>query len=146
MRLRVLSEATVIRAVDGDTLLCRVVCPCCRVQSEQRVRIMGIDAPELTGGLAHMGEMAKAYLQQRLGGKVIALAIARTWPDKYGRILADVQIDGKRLSQELIKAGFAMPWDGKASTKPFPSKGPRSHMSEMSRAMFLQHLKIAPLE
>lgn len=107
---------------------------------------MRIDAPELRGMLAHLGEMARAYVQERTAGRTVQVAVTRTWPDKYGRVLGEVIIDGVNLSDELVTRGFAQPWNGRAATKPYKNGSWRSPMSTIN-ADALQHLlEIAPLE
>jgi len=37
--------------------------------------------------------------------------------DKYFRILAKVMADGKEVAQELVSAGFAVPYNGQGKKK-----------------------------
>jgi micrococcal nuclease len=81
------------------------------------VRLRGVDTPE-------SGGRAKCTLERNLAARATgftraAIAAARliefgapTW-DKYGgRIDAEVWVDGQRLSERLIAAGLARPYDG----------------------------------
>jgi endonuclease YncB( thermonuclease family) len=43
-------------------------------------------------------------------GKKIVLK--NVWRDKYFRLLATVEVDGKSVGDELIKAGLAVKYDG----------------------------------
>ena len=71
-------------AIDGDTLRC----------GRERVRIEGIDAPELQ---APGGQQARERLQQRLkGGEIV---IERRGHDKYGRSLGRLYVSGQRITQ-----------------------------------------------
>lgn len=116
MRAKMNSPGRVLRAIDGDTLLCHMMCPCCRVTSEQRVRLARIDAPELRGRDRAAAESAKRWLSDRLKGQHVLLSVTRQWPDKYGRVLAEVIHLGQNISNELMRAGHATPY-----TRPQPA-------------------------
>jgi hypothetical protein len=86
-------------AVDGDTLVC----------NRQKVRLTNVYAAELNqpGGSA-----AKRRLQAMVQGREVAL---RPYGhDRYGRLLAEVYINGRRIEQEDIgpRAGRGSTWHG----------------------------------
>jgi len=90
---------------DGDTITIR----------GERIRIMGLDTPELGRGArcASEGRMAIAArdeLRRLLRGAEITLR--RDGSDRYGRTLAYVYADGQDVAQALIAAGLARPYDG----------------------------------
>jgi hypothetical protein len=71
-------------AIDGDTLVC----------NRQKVRLTNVYAPELNqaGGVA-----AKRRLQALVQGREIFL---RSYGhDRYGRILAEAYVNGRRIEQ-----------------------------------------------
>jgi endonuclease YncB( thermonuclease family) len=74
-------------AVDGDTLVC----------NRQKVRLVNVDAAELTqaGGAA-----AKQRLQALVRNRVVTLK--PHGQDRYGRLLAEVYVDGRRIEQADI--------------------------------------------
>lgn len=78
------------------------------------VRVKGIDCPEMRDKdktIKERAQQAKQYTVKRLReGKVIWLKNIQR--DKYFRILADVEIDGKDLGKELIEKSLAKPYDG----------------------------------
>jgi micrococcal nuclease len=105
-----------VSVTDGDTIRSsiQVACPLCNVY----IRIRGIDTPE-SNYLAkcplekERGLAAKKYLQTMFEGKKEFMARNIAW-DKYGgRILGDVEIDGKKVADEMIKAGHAKPYSGR---------------------------------
>ncbi len=120
--------AWVVSVIDGDTLEVRV-----HIWLGQdlntRVRLAGIDAPELKGKCDRekdLARRARAYLLARLdpaGSGVGAGAGAgageiRLREVRYGkfagRVLARVEtLDGTDLGQGLIAAGLARPYDGR---------------------------------
>jgi endonuclease YncB( thermonuclease family) len=106
--------ADVIRTVDGDTFEARV-----HLASGQdvttRVRLRGIDAPELKAACAaelQMAEAATGALRDLLGqGEV---AIYNIGPDKYsGRVVADVATKRtSNVSAALISTGHVRSYNG----------------------------------
>jgi micrococcal nuclease len=106
-------QAVVERVVDGDTIEVRA-----RIWLGQsltvRVRIDGVDAPELEARCADERRMALAardYLVRRLMGAEIMLT--RVVYDKYGgRVRADVADATGDVGRGLLAAGLARPYRG----------------------------------
>ncbi|WP_448603607.1 thermonuclease family protein [Thermoleptolyngbya sp.] len=93
-------RATVISITDGDSFSVEMS------REKQRVRLCGIEAPEL----GHGGEEAKAELMQWIQpGTRVALDIIET--DRYGRIVAEAWIPMEPpeifLQEEMLKSGAA---------------------------------------
>ncbi|MEO5335303.1 MAG: thermonuclease family protein [Magnetospirillum sp. WYHS-4] len=108
-------EARVVRVMDGDTLLVRAR-PWVGVEVETRVRILGIDAPELHGACEEerrLAAKAKDLLEASVAGGPVFLHEVRD--DKYGgRVLARVATAaGTDCAQTLIGAGLARPYGGR---------------------------------
>ena len=104
----------VIRTVDGDTFEARVqVSP--GLDLNTRVRLRGIDAPELKASCPQelqMAEASSAALRGLLGeGEV---TISNIGPDKYsGRVVADVATRRTaNVSAALLAAGHARSYSG----------------------------------
>jgi micrococcal nuclease len=105
---------TVLRTVDGDTFEARVALPS-GTTITTRVRLRGIDAPELHARCADELRRAEAAADAldallREGGVVIS----NIGPDKYpGRIDADVATSRTpNVSAALLAGGFGRPYDG----------------------------------
>ncbi len=104
----------VIRVIDGDTIVVRAH-PWLGVFIETRVRLAGIDAPELRGRCdseTALAGRAKDRLAELLAGGVAHLDGVRH--DKYGgRVRARV-LDGAGtdVGAVLIAAGLARPYHG----------------------------------
>lgn len=107
MQARLLSLAECIRVIDGDTILARLTCPCCKITSEQRVRIARIDAPELKGPHRAAALAAKRHLAAAIEGKTISVAVRKAWPDRYGRVIAEVYLGSICMAEYMISAGHA---------------------------------------
>lgn len=94
---------------DGDTIRC----------GDERVRLIGIDAPELPGHCQHDRKCASgdalastAALQRLVAGRVIRLE--RHGRDHYGRTLAFARVGTADLSCAQLRGGFAIykpSWD-----------------------------------
>jgi endonuclease YncB( thermonuclease family) len=97
--------ATVIRSVDGDTVLARLLDG--RVE---KVRLLGVDTPEVVDPrkpVQCFGHEASAYTASRLVGRAVTLELDAEPRDKYGRLLAYVLVDGHRFDDELLARGYA---------------------------------------
>ena len=107
------TNSTQCVATDGDTLICG------GKTHRVRIRLNGIDAPELPGHCPASRVCApgdplasKRNLAALIAGKVV------TWrslgKDKYGRTLALPKADGLDLSCEQLRGGYAIyrkDWD-----------------------------------
>ena len=96
--------AAIKRVVDGDTLLAEVDCGfSCRM--EQRLRLRGIDAPELK---TVEGRRARAFLQSELA-RVDFVVVKTFRPDKYDRYLADVfYLPGEKDAGKVAAEGICI--------------------------------------
>ena len=87
--------------VDGDTL---------RVGGE-RVRLFGVDAPELSQmcgigtSKAACGQLAAQRLRSRVQGRV--LRCTRVDTDRYGRVVARCSVDGADVGRSIVETGWA---------------------------------------
>jgi len=93
--------------IDGDTIRC----------GAERIRLLGIDAPELHGCPPNRvcapgdGQASKRSLQAMMGGRI---SVQRVGHDRYGRTLAQVYVDGRNVACEQIRRGQAVyvaKWD-----------------------------------
>jgi micrococcal nuclease len=99
---------------DGDTI--RVSIHAWPAVAGERipVRLYGIDTPEMSDKRPRVYKLARSAKQfsvaQLRGAKRIELRQMRR--DKYFRLLAEVWVDGRNLSELLLKAGLAKPYFG----------------------------------
>lgn len=107
----VLLLVTLLSCYDGDT--CRFKD---KVDGEVLVvRIAGIDTPEIKGACdaeRRLARVARDLLLEQLKGKTVTLRV-RTWKDKYGRMLAAVEVGKLDVGRYLIDRGVARPWTGR---------------------------------
>jgi micrococcal nuclease len=107
------------RVIDGDTLDV-VIDLGFNLTIKQRIRLKGIDTPEITfvdKNNRHLGEAAKVYVLEWLEENP-KLRIKTYKDDKYGRILGElVSVStGQCLNDTLVKEGHAKLYDGGAKT------------------------------
>ena len=114
------------RVVDGDTVDVDIDLGFGIWQMNERVRIMGIDTPESRTRdkiEKKFGLAAKAKLKSLLGpNPVLQTTISKKGEDmkgKFGRVLGDFLVDGKKVTEIMCKAGHAVPYFGgsKADTQ-----------------------------
>ena len=107
-----------VAVTDGDTLRC----------NGQRVRIAGIDAPELAGSprctprrvreLATSKNPAQCDHAQAISSRDALRAFLARGPvmvepvgvDRYGRVLGRVSVNGRDVGQWLVRQGLAREW------------------------------------
>ncbi|WP_245574368.1 thermonuclease family protein [Desulfovirgula thermocuniculi] len=94
-------EATVTEVVDGDTVHVRL-----SGGREEKVRFIGVNAPEYTKEVEPYGKEATDYTKKHLLGKKVWLETDAQERDKYGRLLAYVWLSppqGRSPSAEEVR-------------------------------------------
>jgi micrococcal nuclease len=95
-------EAVVAQVADGDTVI---------LDTGQKVRLLGIDAPEMEReGLPadFLAHKAKQVLARLARGQRVRLEYDRLRYDRYGRTLAYLFLpDGTNLCREMVRQGLA---------------------------------------
>jgi micrococcal nuclease len=97
------AEAQRVRQViDGDTIT---------VSGVGVVRLLGVDAPEKTGGYRQSepyGDAATKFMRALVDGQVVRLEYDGPRTDQYNRTLAYVFLpDGRCANEAIIRGGFA---------------------------------------
>ena len=93
-------DTRVTRVIDGDTFI---------TNKGDRVRLIGVDAPELP---SLRGIESKMYLHELIDNKVVILerdGISDN-KDKYGRLLRYVYLNKKDVNLQMLKSGYAKPY------------------------------------
>lgn len=106
--------ATVVRVVDGDTLIVRAHIWIGQ-EVETNVRLAGVDAPEMHGRCDEektRARDARNFTERITSAGAVLLTDIR--PDKYGgRVDAKVHTaEGADVAAALIRAGLARAYDG----------------------------------
>jgi endonuclease YncB( thermonuclease family) len=104
---------------DGDTIRFNIHDVHPLIGKNISVRVMGVDTPEKNGKLPC--EKEKARIAQRFVENMLKNAkkieLRDIGKDKYFRVLAKVNVDGKDLGDLLIKNKLALPYGGGTKTR-----------------------------
>ncbi|MBI1812343.1 lamin tail domain-containing protein [Candidatus Peregrinibacteria bacterium] len=103
--------AHVTRVIDGDTFDVMISDPPVGVGARERVRLIGVDAPETVDPLKLLqpfGFEASNFLKDLLEGKEIELEFDTKIRDAYGRLLAYAALSGgDSAEKDLLEHGLA---------------------------------------
>jgi endonuclease YncB( thermonuclease family) len=99
------------RVVDGDTFIAKHIDD----SGEERIRMIGIDTPEISSGDCYAQE-AKSFLNSLIYGKYVWLTFDETCYDVYDRTLAYVHIgvqEADFVERQILWEGYApaFPWN-----------------------------------
>ena len=113
-----LASASVLRVTDGDTVVVRLA-----DGRSARVRLIGIDAPELypsdklqrdaersgqdPATIQALGRRAMTFTKQHLAGRHVELERDATAMDRYGRTLAYVWLGDALFNLVIVREGYA---------------------------------------
>ncbi|WP_082034261.1 thermonuclease family protein [Cohnella kolymensis] len=95
-----MEKATVARIVDGDTL---------ELGGGVKVRLIGVNTPEVHGKVQPYGKEASAFTKSALLGETILLFPDVSDTDRYGRQLRYVFVAGQDVmyNERLVREGYA---------------------------------------
>jgi micrococcal nuclease len=95
-------HARVVRVVDGDTIVLTEI---------GKVRLIGVDTPEVYGQQECFGREASAFARRELPpGREVSYRLGVESRDRYGRALAYVWLgDGRLFNELLARRGYAQP-------------------------------------
>lgn len=92
---------TVTKVIDGDTF---------QIETGQKVRFIGIDAPETVDprrSVGCFGKEASDHLKTLLLNKEVTLVKDVSETDSFRRLLRYVYLDNVFINEQLVKEGFA---------------------------------------
>jgi len=108
-------HARVTRVIDGDTVVCDIDQGMHDWKHDQRIRLFGINAPEIRGPQKEKGLKARSYMMQLMSYVHLSDIILQTHKDKtgkYGRWLGTLWIfkDGSwvNLNEAMVDGGHAV--------------------------------------
>lgn len=102
---------------DGDTMKV-VVDAGFGIFTKQTLRLHGINAPEMKGADKENGKITRDWLREKVykamedGGPGVSIKTYKDKKGKYGRLLADVFINGeeKSLNDQMLTEGLVIPF------------------------------------
>lgn len=115
-----LKEGIVIKVYDGDTITIVSKLPYDSSPLYKfSVRINNIDCPEIKGSNDNEKKCAK-IAKQRVSDLILnrRVELRNVGSEKYGRVLADVLIDGQDIGTMLINERLALGYNGGTKIRP----------------------------
>ena len=101
-------EATVVRLVDGDTVVLRGRGVGPLPADPTRVRVLLVDTPEVHSEQECFGQEASDRAAELLPeGAVVRVEADRDPVDRFGRALLHVWADGVNVGEALVREGYA---------------------------------------
>ena len=103
-------KAKVIKVTDGDTI---------RVEMEERnftfpIRFANIAAPELD---EDGGKESQSWLEDQILGEEVDIKLTKTRVEKWGRLLAEIELFGINMGQRSMDFGFSVPWESRGGSE-----------------------------
>lgn len=105
-------KATVTSVYDGDGVYDMVIDMGMNLFQKKEVRLYGVDTPELKLRERDAGMVVRDFVRSLISDKEVIIHTKKDEAGKYGRLLADIKIDGKDLAELLLAEGYAKPYDG----------------------------------
>jgi micrococcal nuclease len=94
-------SARVERVVDGDTVV---------LSGLGKARLIGVDTPEVYGGVECYGRAASRYAKRTLDGRRVRWRYDTERRDRYDRALVYLWLDdGRFFNSMLVREGYAQP-------------------------------------
>jgi len=108
-------EAVITDVYDGDTVTATVDLGFDHHMGNTKLRLLGIDTPELRGGTARNKKKAREardYLRSLILGNKVLIRTVRDTKGKYGRYLAIIFLrsTGCNVNLRMVEGGFAKPY------------------------------------
>ena len=109
-------KAHVTKVYDGDTITANVDLGMGVWLKDQKIRLFGLNAPELRGESRNEGIKARDFLRKLVLNKEVTLVTYKDEKGKWGRWLGDIFITDETgldicVNSVLIMRGFAKPYE-----------------------------------
>jgi micrococcal nuclease len=113
-----LYRAVVVRVIDGDTIDVDIDLGFYVWIKKQRIRLLGIDAPEVKGDTRPEGLAATEHLKAMIEGESIILRTVKgddggDRDDSFGRWLGTIYHDDMDVNAEMMRSGHAIPYESR---------------------------------
>lgn len=105
-------SAIVTEVYDGDTITADVDLGFKTWRHGEKLRLFGIDAPEVRGEERPEGLKSRDALRERILNKDVIICTIKDKTGKFGRYLAEIYLDDENINQWLIENNHAQPYEG----------------------------------
>jgi len=100
-------RAFVRRVYDGDTITVDIDLGFNIITKNQKIRLLGINAPEIRGNSRKEGLKSRDFLREKISGKWVILKTEKDRKGKFGRWLGRIFFENIEINQVMIKEGLA---------------------------------------
>ena len=100
-------NAKVTKVYDGDTITVDFDLGFGIILRKQKIRLLGINAPEVRGEQREDGLKTRDELRKRILGKKVVIKTSKDKKGKYGRWLGEVFSKDENINQWLLSEGLA---------------------------------------
>jgi micrococcal nuclease len=100
-------RAHVTKVYDGDTVTVDIDLGLGVWLRGQKIRLAGINTPELRGEEREYGLAARDALRELILDKEVVIKTYKDKQGKYGRWIADIYVGSKFINEWLLEEGFA---------------------------------------
>lgn len=105
-------EVEVVSVYDGDTITVDIDLGFSIWIKDKSLRLYGLDAPEVRGSTRERGLAVRDWLRAKISqGRAIVIESIKDEPDKYGRYLAVLYVDGVNINQQMLDERLAIPYN-----------------------------------
>lgn len=108
-------QAEITKVYDADTITADIDLGFHTWRKGEKLRLHGINAPEVRGQEKALGIIARDALRERILGKKVTICTIKANKKgrsdkrgKYGRYLAKIYLDGENINEWLVAQGFAI--------------------------------------
>ena len=105
-------RAQITAVYDGDSVTADVDLGFNTWRRDEKLRLFGIDAPEVRGKARPAGLRARDALRKRIEGREVIVCTIKDRTGKYGRYLAQIWLGAENINLWLIRQGHAVEYDG----------------------------------
>ena len=101
-------NAYITKVYDGDTVTADIDLGFGIFLKKQRLRLLGINAPEIRGSERSEGLVSRDFLRDKILNKKVVLKTHKDKKGKYGRILAEIFFEDENINELLLSEGYAV--------------------------------------
>jgi micrococcal nuclease len=101
-------KAVVIKVYDGDTVTVDVDLGWSVVIKKQKIRLLGINAPEVRGKSKQAGKESRDRLKEKILDQEITLKTFKDKKGKYGRWLGIIILDDMNINDWMVENNLAV--------------------------------------
>ena len=101
-------KATIEKIYDGDTITCTIDCGFGVKLTKQKVRLYGINCPEMRGDEKEKGKESRDALREKIMGKDILLKTIKDKKGKYGRYLGIRYLGDENINDWIVVNNYGI--------------------------------------